>query len=106
MPFDGRSHTSVDIAIPFTQEDYFDLVDTTGRIIRAGKRGFISEKSPKVLEQLGINPLKWIEHVKNFGKLYGDCCGGKQAMNAFAQQFGKCWAKGGRVSADVYNCSV
>jgi len=105
MPFDGCSHTAVDIAIPFTQEDYFDLVDTTGRMIRAGKRGFISEKSPKILEQFGINPLKWVEHVKHFGRLYGDCCGGKQAMNAFAQKFGKCWAKGGRVSAEVYAVS-
>ncbi len=36
MAFDGSSHTDVDTALPFTLQDYFDLVDKTGRIIREG----------------------------------------------------------------------
>lgn len=38
MPIDGSSHTDIHFALPFTREDYFDLVDKTGRIIRDDKR--------------------------------------------------------------------
>ena len=75
MPFSGSSHTPINIALPFTQEDYFELADTTSRMIREGKRGFISEKSPKIIKIFGINQLKWIDHIQSFEKTYGDCCG-------------------------------
>ncbi len=33
MPFDGSSHTDIHQALPFTQADYIQLVDSTGRAI-------------------------------------------------------------------------
>jgi len=102
MPFSGGSHTPINIALPFTQEDYFELVDTTGRMIRTGKRGFISEKSPKIIKLFGINPLKWIEHIQNFEKTYGDCCGAEKEVRAFAKNRGARWAKGVRGMTKVY----
>ena len=40
MRFDGGSQTDIHCALPFTQEDYFELVDVTGRILREDKRGY------------------------------------------------------------------
>jgi len=102
MPFSGSSHTPIDIALPFTQEDYFELVDTTGRMIHTGKRGFISEKSPKIIKIFGINQLKWIDHIQSFEKTYGDCCGAEKKIRAFAKHRGDRWAKGVRKIAEVY----
>ena len=37
MPFDATSRMAA--AIPFAFDDYLELVDTTGRVIREDKRG-------------------------------------------------------------------
>lgn len=40
MTFDGSAHTDIHCALPFTRQDYFELVDSTGRAIREDKNGF------------------------------------------------------------------
>ena len=45
--------------IPFRLEDYIDLVDWTGRIIREDKRGSISSSLPPILERLTLNEAQW-----------------------------------------------
>ena len=40
-------------------EDYIDLVDWTGRIIRDDKRGSISSSLPPILERLTLNEAHW-----------------------------------------------
>jgi hypothetical protein len=42
------------ISILFSLKDYLQLVDTTGRMIRPGKRGAISINLPPILERLSI----------------------------------------------------
>ena len=54
MPFDGSSHTDIHQALPFTQADYLQLLDTSGRIIRDDKRGYIPSELPPLIQQLGI----------------------------------------------------
>ena len=87
MAFDGSGHTSIHAALPFAREDYFDLVDKTGRIIRDDKRGFISEELPPIITEFGINPDKWIDHVKHFGRRYGCCAGSRDNIINFAADF-------------------
>ena len=38
-------------ALPFTREDYFELVDVTDRIIREDKRGAIPDEVPAINKQ-------------------------------------------------------
>jgi hypothetical protein len=102
MPFDGSSHTSIDVALPFTQADYFALVDKTGRIIREGKKGFISSEEPEIIKRFGIDPDQWIDHVKKFGQHYGMCVGAVDRVVAYAALFGQQWSKGVGKSAEVY----
>jgi len=94
MPFDGSSHTDIHIALPFTREDYLQLVDVTGRIIRNDKRGYIPEYIPNVVSRLGIKPDQWIEHIQHFGKSYGACIGGVEAIADYAGKSGRHWCKG------------
>lgn len=94
MPFGGSAHVSVHSAIPFTREDYFELVDSTGRLIREDKRGFIGSDVPPLLQQLGINPDRWVDHVRNFNKNYGSSAGSGDKLRAYAELFGRAWGKG------------
>ena len=103
MVFDGSSHTDIHTALPFTQADYFELVDSTGRIIREDKRGFIPNQIPPILTRLNIDTDKWIEHVKHFGRSYGRAAGSKEKLKAFAENFKPkdylgAWCKGTRIN--------
>ena len=58
MPFDGTGRMAA--AIPFAFDDYLELVDATGRVIREDKRGFIPGETPRILERLNIDPVQFI----------------------------------------------
>ena len=94
MPFDGSSHTDVNVALPFTREDYFELVDTTGRIVREDKRGFIPDEVPTIIKRLGLKPDRWLDQVKNFSRRYGACAGCVARMESYSESTGRRWSKG------------
>ncbi len=102
MRFDGGSQTDIHCALPFTQEDYFELVDVTGRIIREDKRGYIPDSIPSVVLRLGIQPDHWIDHIQNFGKTYSSCAGSVTAIADYAERKGRNWCKGVANSARCY----
>ena len=102
MRFDGSSHTPINAAIPFTREDYFDLVDQTGRMIRDDKRGFIPKHIPKLITQFNINPDQWINHIRQFGRRYADGVGSVEKLADYAGHFQKRWVKGVACSKKVY----
>jgi len=52
--------------INFTLSDYIDLVDATGRVIVADKKGFIDDGIPLILERLGIDGVTWIDELNQF----------------------------------------
>jgi len=58
MPFDATGRMAA--AIPFAFDDYLELVDATGRVIRADKRGYIPGETPRILERLNIDPEQFI----------------------------------------------
>lgn len=102
MPFSGSCSTDVHAALPFTPEDYFDLVDKTGRAIRDDKRGFIASAVPPLVSRLGINPDKWLAHVQGFEKRYAGCAGSGDKIREYARQFNRGWGKGIACSHAVY----
>ena len=54
MPFDATGRMAA--AIPFAFDDYLELVDSTGRVIREDIPG----ETPKTLERLNIDPEQFI----------------------------------------------
>ena len=52
--------------IDFTLADYVDLVDSTGRLIVTGKKGFIEDTLPPILERLGVDGINWIDELNQF----------------------------------------
>ena len=54
------SHRPHSAATPFVFDNYLELVDTTGRVIREDKRGYIPGETPRILERLNIDPEQFI----------------------------------------------
>ncbi len=68
--FEGNLKEQEQTGILFSFEEYLQLVDTTGRIIREDKRGAITQTLPPILERLNISPKQWLENTTQFEKLY------------------------------------
>ena len=59
--FMGAPTCFISEGIPFTRQDYFELVDWTGCTLREDKRGAIDSQLPPILQRLGIQPENWID---------------------------------------------
>ena len=68
--FDGNIKSQQQNGIPFAFKDYLLLVDTTGRIQRNDKRGFIPATLEPILQRLNIQIDDWINNSQNFEKNY------------------------------------
>ncbi len=73
MPFDATGRIAT--AIPFAFDDYLELVDTTGRVIREDKRGFIPGETPRLLERLAIDPEQFIATAGRMLRQFGSAIG-------------------------------
>lgn len=71
LHFDGNITLKEQYGIPFKLNDYLDLVDHTGRILRDDKRGAIASHLPPILNRLGIDHKTWISNATAFEQLYG-----------------------------------
>lgn len=81
-----------------TLPEYLTLLDTTGRTLRDGKRGTISERLEPILHRLGINSNHWLLTAQHFRKWFANVAGNKSNLRKFAVKHGKSWCKGERVS--------
>ena len=83
--------------------DYFKLLDWTGREIRTGKRGFISEDVRPVLEQLDLDVTAWAENVARYGSLFHRLAGKVSRLRAWAEAKGQAWLHGHRGARILYS---
>jgi len=66
----------------FGPDNYFTLVDTAGRIMRAGKQSRISPQCAAILERIGCDPATWMESMATPGSLAGAALGHYAARSA------------------------
>jgi hypothetical protein len=69
LHFEGSVKNTIQNGILFNLEEYLTLVDTTGRIIREDKRGFIPHHLPPILKRLTIDWQQWVENSTTFEAL-------------------------------------
>jgi hypothetical protein len=89
-----RSATDQESPLPFTFADYLDLVDWTGRAVRADKRGAIPADVPPILHRLGIEPGNWIEAVQHFRRHFFDYVGPADALERCSRDLERKWLRG------------
>ncbi|MET0054806.1 MAG: hypothetical protein ABW108_08340, partial [Candidatus Thiodiazotropha sp. 6PLUC10] len=56
--------------IDFDEEEYYRLVDWTGRAIRDDKKGSVPEELVPILERLELNPNSWVKSIKHYSRDY------------------------------------
>jgi hypothetical protein len=83
--------------------DYLTLVEETGKVIRADKRGRINEENSPLLTVLGINGDDWLQLAEHFGKQYHQAVGSLAELDAFAAHTGKQWIGGHRQQASIFH---
>ena len=66
LPFAGNPREDMPKGLPFRLNDYLELVDWTGRILREDKRGSIPTDFPPILERLQIDPKHWLYMTQEF----------------------------------------
>lgn len=74
--------------IDFHLSDYLELIDTTSRIIREGKRGVVPEKIAPILTRLTLNPQTWLNMVKCLHNGFSSAVGKASALLAFSMKSG------------------
>jgi putative transposase len=80
--------------IPFGLGDYCDLVDATGRAIIEGKRGFIPDDLPPILQRLNLNSNTWLDELNQFKTKGHTAVGTVQQLKDFCQSVNKKWRNG------------
>ena len=80
--------------LQMTEADYFNLVDQSGRLLRADKRGAIDPQLAPILLRIGANPQAWIDTISRFGPKFHLAAGLISSLRDFADQLGRRWLVG------------
>ncbi|WP_422133551.1 transposase [Endozoicomonas sp. ALD040] len=90
-----------DVALPYLLHDYLELVDWSGRIVRADKKGSIPSCTPPILERLEIDPDEWLKTMQWNNRFYR-AVGRLKAMKAYALEAGQKWLRGLNACSRLY----
>ena len=83
-----------DTVCRFRLMDYLELVDSTGRAVRADKRGAITERAAGILDRLGIDERAWLRHMQPRKQRLPVAVGGLERLKAYAASTGRKWVAG------------
>lgn len=74
--------------LPMCFLDYLELVDWSGRVVVAGKRGAIASDTPPILLRLGIETDEFLGSITEKPKTFASAIGPIDALRQFAQSVG------------------
>ena len=95
LDFAGGERWDGPDGLPFYLDDYTELVDWSGRIVREGKRGAIPEDLPPILDRLEIDGRTWMRAIRRGQRLqFHHAVGRASAIRVAAEQFGRAFFKG------------
>lgn len=100
LPFRARSVG--ERVIPYRLEDYLQLVDWTGRMIRSGKSGPIDSSLPRIMDRLGIDARAWQTAMRPRGNAFGRAVGALSHLRLHASTLGQSWVRGLRQAKRLY----
>ncbi len=88
--------------LPISAPDYLQLVDWTGRVIRADKRGAIDDALPPILSRLHIDRDAWCLAMRPQGNVFGRAIGSLSHLRLHARTVGQSWIRGLRQAERLY----
>jgi hypothetical protein len=81
--FVGNPRQDMPQGIAFSLQDYCELVDTTGRIIRADKAGLIYSAQSPIMSRSGLCEEQWLTLTTEFEQHFCYAAGAEQMMKNF-----------------------
>ena len=99
LGFIGYEHQEQPHGICYSLIDYFNLLEETGRIIRADKSGHIDASQFTLLAQRGFTDKNWMYVAEHFGKEFHQAVGSLSKLAMFAEHTNKHWISGQRQQA-------
>ncbi len=88
LRFAGSPRKKMPKGLPFELKSYIELVELTGKIIRADKHGYINEAQP-ILTRLNIKPENWIKLTTQFSRVFHGAVGREQTITAYCHTLQK-----------------
>ncbi|MCP4877913.1 MAG: transposase [Gammaproteobacteria bacterium] len=70
LHFEGGIVDKPHCGMLYNFQDYLELVDCTGRVIRNNKRGFVDNELPPILTRLEISPRQWVINTTRFETIH------------------------------------
>ncbi|NND88651.1 MAG: transposase [Flavobacteriaceae bacterium] len=90
-------------SIAFSLDDYLELVDWSGRILRDDKRGAILQNTPSIIERLNLHDHGFIECIKRTDNLSGiRAIGSASSLTHFLNHTDNIFIKGKGFSRSLY----
>ena len=93
-PFLGSIQLEQADGIPYSLEDYLELVDWTGRAIRKDKRGAIPSHIPSILTRLNLDADEWLENCQKFESRYCRVVGRIKRVQRYIKRAAQKWCRG------------
>jgi REP element-mobilizing transposase RayT len=88
--------------LPLAFLDYLQLLDYTGRVVRADKTGAIAPSAPPILTRLNIDPDAWAQAMRPKGNVFGRALGQLDHLHLHARALGQSWIKGVQQAERLY----
>ncbi len=88
LPFVGNERSELPKGLVFELQDYFSLVDDTGRILRDDKHGAIQASTTKILERLNIPLESWLKITHEFMDMFKGPVGTLPDLTRYSEQRG------------------
>ncbi|SET46327.1 transposase [Thalassotalea agarivorans] len=85
MPFVGDPRKDMPNGLPFKLDEYIQLVDLTGRVIRDDKAGHIENTLPTIINRLNISPESWLRLTTEFEKQFKGAVGQQASIEQFSE---------------------
>jgi len=100
MPFDATEQ--LPWAVPFAFADYLELVDWTGRALRADKPGYIKAQEPKILARLGMDGERFVGYSERLLKAFGTAVGAPASLTNLCARRQAKYLRGIRAARAVF----
>jgi len=101
-PFVGGTREGEPEGLPFHLADYLELVNWTGRAVRADKRGAIAEDLPPILERIGITRAAWLQLPEDFETHFCIWIGQAEHVERVCKRERQRWARGIRACRRLF----
>lgn len=100
---DKTSCVDARATIPFRFADYLELVEWTGRAIRADKRDHIPERIPPLLQRLNIDAKHWTNASAHLERDFFCAIGSIAKLNQLCEKLQQRWLHGTAACSSLYN---